>query len=90
MSPKKCNRATWRQRLRYRFDNYMARGAAGQILLLGAASLFFFVVIVSISILLHQAVFGKPGTDTLAQIFARTFMLILVPDPDDLGDGTVT
>ncbi len=85
-----CGRATWRQRLRYRFDNYMARGAVGQILLLGGASAFFFIIIVSTSVLLHQMVFGRPESKTLAEIVARTFMLILVPDPVDLGDGTLT
>jgi len=81
--------ASWRDKLRYRFDNVMARGAMGQILLLVGASGFAFLAIVAASLVLYRSVVGQPSLEVFEDVLARTFMLILVPDPVNLQDGTL-
>ena len=80
-------RASFYEKVRYRFDTIMARGALGQIVLLLVMGFFFFLFIVIASLLMYHIFVGNPNFDTITDIFARTFMLILVPDPVDLSDG---
>ncbi len=79
---------TLRRRLRYRFDNMMARGASGQFILLGTFSALIALVIVALT-MLALAVFGGREGDTFWEVLTRTALLILVPDPVDFNEDGV-
>jgi hypothetical protein len=79
---------TLSQKLRYRFDNMMARGASGQFILLGLFSLLIAVVIIALTMVALMA-FGAREGDTLIEVLTRTVLLILVPDPVDFNEDGV-
>jgi hypothetical protein len=74
---------TLRQRLRYRFDNYMARGVGAQILLLGGFTGMLVVITVTLAFITRNV----PETDGKADSFGRLAWKSLMHalDPGTLG-----
>ena len=74
---------TLRQRLRYRFDNYMARGVGAQILLLAAFTGALVVITVTLAFLTQNVPETDGQTDSFGRLAWKSLMHAL--DPGTLG-----